>query len=86
MPSSRASAAISSCLPWNVKWPSAISSAKCFFYLVFVDHGSDREPDHTGIMLCGPAPHRMHKACQPTFRCLQNLARRRLRTGVVNQC
>ena len=33
MPSSRASAAISSCLRWNVKRPSAISSAKCFFIL-----------------------------------------------------
>jgi hypothetical protein len=40
---------------------------------LFVDDGSDREPDHTGIMLCGLAPHRMHKACQPTFRCLQKL-------------
>ena len=41
--------------------------------LVFVDHGSDREPDHSGIMLCGLAPHRLRKACQPTFRCLQKL-------------
>ena len=33
MPSSRASAADSSCLRWNIKRPSAISSAKCFFIL-----------------------------------------------------
>ena len=38
-----------------------------------VDHGSDREPNHAGIMLCGLASHLIGNAGQPTFGRLQKL-------------
>src|SRR3954466_6326092 len=72
MPSSFASAAICSWLRWNVKRPSAISSAKCFFILC-LSIGSNREPDPAGIMLGGLAPHLIGNAGQPAFRRLQKL-------------
>src|SRR4249920_544422 len=42
-------------------------------HLVLVDHGSDREPNHAGIMHCGLASHLIGNAGQPTFGRLQKL-------------
>src|SRR3954468_8251774 len=72
--------AVELCLGGNLLLPAVEREAaignierEVFLHLVLVDHSSNREPNHAGIMLGGLAPHLIGNAGQPAFRRLQKL-------------